>query len=240
MADRTTHHAHCAATITALEQRIAACERRRRRPSAALAVALGALAIALGGGSAFAVATIGADDIQNGAVTRPKIADNAVNDTKIAGGAVRSPELADGSVHHADLSSGVRGTLAGGRIPSGHTVTGEQYFQVRSAIDGFFVFTVQLPGRAGTDLADSDVNFAGTSSVTIDDEPACTGTWDVPTAPPGKVCLYLINWEADTANLEGMAQLASGSDTSFHVRWSDDSSASDDVRVYASWAYTAP
>src|SRR3954471_4295999 len=47
---------------------------------------------------------------------------------------------------------------------------------------------VQLPGMAPADLSNGTVNFAAGGA---DADPACSGTATAPTAPAGKVCLYL-------------------------------------------------
>lgn len=90
----------------------------------ALAAAIGAIIIgliALGqgnddGGEAPTAITVGTDDIENGAVTEPKLADavvsaralaeGAVTQTALAEGAVTQPTLADGAVSKRALANG--------------------------------------------------------------------------------------------------------------------------------------
>ena len=49
---------------------------------------------------------------------------------------------------------------------------------------------VQLPGPAPTELANGSVNFAPSADA-ADADAACAGTAVAPSAPAGKVCLYL-------------------------------------------------
>lgn len=74
-----------------------------RRPRYADVAATLALFFALGG-TAYA-ATIGTSDIQNGAVTTPKLAAEAVTNVKIADGAVTTPKLHDGAVTSSKLGT---------------------------------------------------------------------------------------------------------------------------------------
>lgn len=224
--------------------------RMRRSPATAIAVL--ALAIAIGGGSAFAVATIGTSDIADGAVTRPKIANDAVGASKIAAAAVGASELAsaavrgdelhDHVVRRRHLAGEVGGSLAGGRIPSGRTVTGVLFVDLEpSGAVSDYRWTIDLPGRAGKRLADADVNFAPDSSAaTAEEETDCTGSTTAPTAPAGMACLYLIGTGSGTSGLraEGFGDIGN-STRSFVVRWGD-TGVGNDVTVYASWAYTAP
>ena len=53
-----------------------------------------ALALVLGGGTAYAAGLVGTDDIKKGAVTTPKIAKNAVRSAKIKNGTVKPADLA--------------------------------------------------------------------------------------------------------------------------------------------------
>jgi hypothetical protein len=74
---------------------------KRLTPSPAMAVALLALFVALGGG-AYAAAnlranSVGTRQLRNGAVTNPKIANNAVRTAKIRNGAVTLAKLAPGA-----------------------------------------------------------------------------------------------------------------------------------------------
>jgi hypothetical protein len=84
----------------------------RYRPSAALVIALLALFVSIGG-VGYAASKIGTSDIQNGAVTKRKLAKKAVRKNKIAGQAVDGSKVKDDSLTGADIQES---TL--GRVPS--------------------------------------------------------------------------------------------------------------------------
>jgi hypothetical protein len=58
------------------------------------------------GGTAFAAATIGTRDIQNGAVTTPKVRDGAMTAAKLAGGAVSTPKIRNGAATTPKIANG--------------------------------------------------------------------------------------------------------------------------------------
>ena len=99
--------------------------------------------------------------------------------------------------------------------------------------------TIQLPGDPGKSLVASDVNFKASAPYTFDDDAACTGTISAPTAPPGKVCLYLSASSPDTADVQGSGF---GRYPAFRVSWYDSHTLADAdvVHVDLKWAYTAP
>ncbi|WP_232679027.1 hypothetical protein [Nocardioides sp. R-C-SC26] len=139
-------------------------------------------------------------------------------------------------------AAGARGASAWDTIPSGTTVRGYFFDEgVRAAANDFVTANFNLPGQAPSPLSSANVNFAPDGfPATIDDDPTCTGTFDAPTAPAGKVCLYL-------ANLTNLGAFAIAGDTwaapsarsrafYFTALASDDSPWS----YYGVWAYTAP
>ena len=80
-------------------------------------------------------------------------------------------------------------------------------------------FSVELPGVAPVPLTDANVNFAPPElvGVTPDTDATCTGTVDNPTAPAGKVCIYIYG-------ATGMLQLEGGAptylaDQAFEITW---------------------
>ena len=85
----------------------------RFRPSPALVISLIALFVSVGG-VAWAAATIGTNDIKNGAVTKKKlhknavstnkVNNNAISTAKIAGSAVDGGKIADGAVSRAKIA----------------------------------------------------------------------------------------------------------------------------------------
>lgn len=136
---------------------------------------------------------------------------------------------------------------AGDGIGKGKTVRGSAYYQFTSQVPGFFQFGVNLPARARNPLSQDNVNFAPDAyAVTTDDDPSCTGTYILPTAPPGKVCLYL--WPAAPFS-DNVTSISAGGDApespefsrnAFWIAWQTQQSTMTDVYMYARWAYTAP
>lgn len=135
-------------------------------------------------------------------------------------------------------ATGPRGFSAWDTIPSGTTVTGEIVWDYSAASLASDRFGVALPGRAPVALTSATVNFASDASAsTVDDDATCTGTTTAPTAPAGKVCIYLTN----AGNASGMAGLANASlpTRGFYISLLPISTGADTF-VYATWAYTAP
>lgn len=90
-------------------------DRDVKRPSGAMAVAMLALFVALGG-SATALRgknTVFSDDIRNGAVRGPDLARNAVTGPKIADGTVSGADVAERSLHGASIPGVDAATLNG-------------------------------------------------------------------------------------------------------------------------------
>jgi hypothetical protein len=76
--------------------------RLRGSVSSAHVISIAALFVALGG-TAIAGVRIGTDDIEDGAVTAPKLHRLAVTTTKVRGSAITNPKLADSAVDSAKL-----------------------------------------------------------------------------------------------------------------------------------------
>jgi hypothetical protein len=76
----------------------------QRRRSPAMVVAVLALVAALSGGTAWAAATVGTAQIEDGAVTTRKLADGAVTTRKLADGAVKAKKIDNGAVGPAKLA----------------------------------------------------------------------------------------------------------------------------------------
>ena len=73
----------------------------RNRTTYANVTATLALALAVGGGTAYAAGLVGSDDLARGAVTKPKIAKNAVTAKKVRNGTIRPADLADPGISDA-------------------------------------------------------------------------------------------------------------------------------------------
>lgn len=83
------------------------------------------------------------------------------------------------------------------------------------------------------------VNFAPKPGETITDpDPTCTGSVARPTAPPGKVCIYLLEQRNATGAMGLRSEVAARQ--AFRVLWTNPDRVGEDVAVVASWAYTAP
>jgi hypothetical protein len=82
--------------LARLRQRVEQLEGRRRSP--ATLVAMLALIVALSGGTAWAAATVGTDDIMKKAVTTPKLDTEAVTTAKLGPQAVTPAKIAPGAV----------------------------------------------------------------------------------------------------------------------------------------------
>jgi hypothetical protein len=209
--------------------------RSRFRPSPAMIVACIALFVALGGG-AYALTgtnTVQSDDLGPGA--QVKAADVAKN-------AVDSANIKNGEVSVRDTNK---------VIPSGATITGAfREFEDDSGSGGGAAqleFGVDFYGlRAPKALTDADINFDDTgisaaAAANSQESSGCTGGIGIPTAPPGKVCIYLFLGSVDS-NSAIAVPLGSGTgfnqadDKGFFIDGIGDGTAS----LGGSWAYTAP
>jgi hypothetical protein len=164
---------------------------------------------------------------------------------------------------NADNALALGGTAAAGYlsfatrgIPSGTTVTGA--FGIGSNVTASTTVTivptptstttttavtsdirqvVQFPGPAPADLSDATVNFADAG--TADADASCTGTAVAPTAPAGKVCLYLSSAAGAGTIVDGQAIPGlAGSRAGFAVHAAN--ATLGEVGAFGTWAYTAP
>ena len=145
-------------------------------------------------------------------------------------------------------ATGSRGVSAYETIPSGTTIVGMAHLDYAEAANSAtdFIISVPLGGVAPSDLTDANVNFAdnGTfNAKTTDEDATCTGSFNAPSAPAGKVCLYLDAVESGTENntLTGtQVNSEAARRRAFLVRWNDASDGNVDAFIIAAWAYTAP
>ena len=138
-------------------------------------------------------------------------------------------------------------------IPSGTTVTGAwggRFIAPNKPTTNSYLLTTSFPVPAPVALDDAHVNTAPYTPnpvVSLDGDPSCTGTADDPTAPAGKVGIYI----SDTSNatVEGFSLADPGGGTSeaadrygFIVRVLDGGGTGDtaSTSAYGTWAYTAP
>lgn len=198
---------------------------------------------------------VAGDRIRANTLTGKQINENSlamVPSAKIAGTATKAQTAATSTnaqrATNADNALALGGTAAASYltfatrpIPSGLTVTGA--FGVSSNVTTLTTPTndlrevVQLPGLAPSDLTDAVVNFAPATAA-VDADPTCTGTPNAPTAPAGKVCLYLASTQGLNTTVEGQAipgLLGSRAGFVVHAANLDSSTG-----VFGTWAYTAP
>jgi len=225
---------------------------RGSKPSPAIVVAVIALIAALAGTAiADTVATTSATKLTKKKVK--KIARKQIN--KLAPGlsvanAVNAQNAANAdSATNAGDATNLGGVAAsdyrryGGAIPSGKTVVGGWGLSDANLSAGQVaaVETVQFPIPAPVNLADTDVNFAPSASAQ-DDDSACTGGVDQPTAPGGKACIYISQNTATNVggSLRANAMSSSGSGAKFGFTVVGQATIAGGVQVQGSWAYTAP
>jgi hypothetical protein len=121
-------------------------------------------------------------------------------------------------------------------IPSGVTVTGfEVWDTAGTGTAQDYWYSVDFPALAP--IPPVEANFAtDANAATIDDDALCTGTAVAPTAPAGRVCVYLssnFNATGLNAQVTGVAPRRG-----FLVNWG--SSTASDMGVWIAWAYMAP
>ncbi len=152
-------------------------------------------------------------------------------------------DIRNGSIRAADLASSVRNALTDTSpwetIPSGRTISGEVYLDSHTSAASDFGVPVRFGALAPVPLIlDEQVNFSSDGiAQSTDDDATCTGNATYPSAPAGKVCIYLVNYTIDAANFRG-APLVYQQQTGFRVVW--DEGGAGDVVIRAVWAYRAP
>jgi hypothetical protein len=117
-------------------------------------------------------------------------------------------------------------------------VTGTDYWKFPPAdVPRFFGASVSLPAATAVPLTDATIGQAASLAARNDDEdPQCTGSFASPTAPPGKVCVYL----KDAINVTDVVTIAAANvPRAFLLSWEAQDDASHSTMQIA-WAYTAP
>jgi len=235
----------------------------RRRPSPAMAVAFVALLAALSG-TAIALPgknTVDSGDIKNGTIRGKDIHKSAVTGKKVKNGSLTGADVKDASLSPSDFSGSVQGpkgdkgdagtSVFNSSIPSGQTVKGVWggRFATPTANTYLFVPRIGFPVAAPAGLADAQVSFpAGTPTAGAgEQDPTCTGSADVPTAPAGKVCVYVdAVTTAGPPNVTALSAIQiDGENTEqsklgFGVSITATGAANGSVQARGTWAYTAP
>jgi hypothetical protein len=122
-------------------------------------------------------------------------------------------------------------------IPPGLTATGVVSFR-RAAATGpsSGTETIMFPATAPVALTDTMVNFQFIW-YGMDNDYTCTGSVAAPTAPPGKVCIYVDRWTDSMRLIEGQALPLSNK--GFKIVWTANGTDATE-EMSGSWAYTSP
>lgn len=185
-----------------------------------------------------------------GLVTSAQIRDLTIKARDMKSGSVNSRVLKNGGVGSADVSNGFKNQLMFATVPSGRTIKGAigGDFDAAAAITDWGVI-VSLPANARNALSDDDVfiNVAGWQSgdagqvqpTTTDTNAGCTGSPTNPTAPAGKVCIYVAGGD-NAQDVNGYSALpgTGASPYGFKLKW--ENAGTGDTFIDAVWAYTAP
>jgi hypothetical protein len=140
-------------------------------------------------------------------------------------------------------------SLVAASIPSGTTVTGAwggRYIAPQLPFNNSYLISSSFPTRAPTGLSDAQVN-AAPNAAAGDPDTTCTGSPNNPTAPRGKVCVYISR--ANNASVTGfrltnpgVPGTSFGDAHGFIVRILDAGTVGNTATTNAegTWAYTAP
>jgi hypothetical protein len=158
-------------------------------------------------------------DLRDLGVTNPKIAWDSVSSGKVIDNSLLGRDIRDGEL--AD-------ELFSRRIPGGITVRG-MFGETPERGSTLFV-AIGLPIRAPL-IPTLRIGFSRGSTPA---DPACTGSFQEPTAPSGSLCVY----RGQSANV-GAASLAQGTRDGVVINVSPADFAQPTF-IYGSWAYTAP
>ncbi|HEU0025278.1 MAG TPA: hypothetical protein VFQ12_11630 [Thermoleophilaceae bacterium] len=213
----------------------------------ALLAALSGTAIALPGKN-----SVQGNDLKKNSVTGKKIKKNAVTGTKVknnslTGADVREPTLAEvPSAANATNATQLGGAAAddyrrySGAIPSGKTVIGAWglHHNNLAATENNFV-TISFPLIAPAAITAANINF-GPSAAAADDDATCNGSYASPSAPAGKVCIYVSTIVSNVNGLAGFQATNTDAENLFGFSIRGTSIAAGDVDARGSWAYTAP
>jgi hypothetical protein len=228
-----------------------------RESSYANVMATVAVFVALGGSGYAAVTlsknSVGSKQIKNGAVKNADLAKNAVTSNKVKNGSLLSADFKPGQlVAGAPGATGPQGpkgdpgaagatgakddTGATGRsaltpLQTGETLVGGFDLDTEAPVAGAGDFRTFVPFSIPAPSVPTGAFIAPAGS--------CSGTHSAPTAPAGKVCVYVVA----SSNASLFANLDPGTPAILHgfvVGFNNVGSVAGDVYAYGSWAYTAP
>ena len=187
-------------------------------------------------------------DIRDQNITGEDIAENTIETTNLKDGSVKGGKVFDGSLTGADLQNG---TVSPGKLAllPGDTIRGAvgADFNADAPVFDYGVIA-SLPIPATNALTDNDVfiqvdtwSTTGTQAkpATTDGDAGCSGSLAEPTAPAGKVCVYVAGGDnATDVNGYSIVPGAGGSPYGFKLAWTAPDPG--DTFIDAVWAYKAP
>ena len=202
------------------------------------------------GGVGYAAATIGSAQIKNNSVSTSDIKNRTIHSEDI-GKKTRSSLRGRKGATGARGATGAPGAaIFDGTIPAGKTVTGAwggEYAAV-TGIPTFVRLAIGFPVKAPSLLTNAQVNTAPHADAG-DPDAACAGTVGAPTAPPGKVCIYIGLPTNQFVTVDGHKLIVPlidpavpGDELGFSISILYDTTGSGSLTVTArgTWAYTAP
>lgn len=196
-------------------------------------VALLALMVATGGTS-YAAVKITTKDIKDHTITVQDLSPKTVK--KLRGHRGLQGVAGTNGTNGTNGADGVDGRDATDVLESGKTITGSVFYRITASVAGEEMYqSIPLPAHAPAPM--TSAGFAPDAvPATSGHDPTCTGTWEVPTAPAGRLCGYY----KTGSNLSGayLATTSPGKDESFTVALTP--AAAGLILVSLRWAYTAP
>lgn len=223
----------------------------RWKPSGSTSIAFVALFVALVSGAVAlpGTNTVDSGDIKNNIVSSKDIKNKTIQVKDISVAARKALKGATGA-RGAPGARGAAGTsVFTSSIPSGGTVAGAwggRYIAPQLAANNSYLISSSFPVKAPAGLSDIQVN-AAPNAAAGDPDATCTGSSDNPTAPAGKVCIYISR--ANNAQVTGfrltnpgVAGTSPGDAYGFIVRILDTGTVGNTATTNAegTWAYTAP
>jgi hypothetical protein len=223
----------------------------RARLTYANVMATIAVFVALGGSSYAAIKVTG-KNVTDSSLTGKDIKNNSVTDKDVKG--IKTGDVTDRSLLAKDFKPGQLPAGAPGEkgeagtsvfassVPSGTTVRGSWGAAGDVETGGFFEVGVSLPVPAPVPMEDVKMGAAQPNANNTD--PACAGSVNEPSAPPGKVCVYVLPFTDNVSTTGITATPMGGSGAPLSDRFGFligiNPAAPGNVEAYGTWAYTAP
>jgi hypothetical protein len=171
-------------------------------------------------------------------ITSKQIKDNTITSRDIKNRTLTAKDLSKKTVTSLKGPQGAPGRNAWDVIPSGKTVTGYFYDTGFSgATPNSQVENISFPGKASS--APSAYGFGADPFTESPEDAACTGSFNAPTAPAGKVCVYLDGLSGFSDAAVYRWDNASTATSTFYLTFAE-SAADTGNYYYGVWAYRAP